>query len=449
MKTDIKISAEIKQVADKISNAGFEVAVVGGAVRNLLLGKKVDDWDMATSATPEEIQKLFSKSFYNNKFGTVGVPVGSDGKIVEITTYRSEVGYTDRRHPDDVKWGKTLEDDLKRRDFTVNALALKFPDLELVDLYSGMTDLKSGVIRTVGDADTRFSEDALRLLRALRFATTLGFKIEAKTRAAISKNAKLIGEVSGERIRDEMFKILTSEKPSDGIMLCGETGLLAVILPELDVCFAVEQKSPKRHHIYDVGTHCIMSLANCPSDNVTVRLATLLHDVGKAKVAKVTAEGVRTFYNHEVVGAKQAVEIAERWHLSKDQRDQLFKLVRWHQFSVSEDQTDSAIRRFIKNVGPELVEEMIALRIGDRLGGGLEEAESWRLKLFRKRIKEVMTKPFNVSDLKINGDDVMKVLKLKPGPVVGRILSELFSEVLEDSKKNTKAYLTSRMKQLN
>jgi tRNA nucleotidyltransferase (CCA-adding enzyme) len=232
-------------------------------------------------------------------------------------------------------------------------------------------------------------------------------------------------------------------------LLARETELLAVFLPELDACFNVEQVSPRRHHIYNVGTHCVMSLKHCPGKDVIVRLATLLHDIGKAKVAKVTEEGVRTFYNHEVVGGRLAKVIADRLHLSRNQKEKLFLLVRWHQFSVGENQTDSALRRFIRNIGPENIEDMMDLRIGDRLGGGLQQPESWRLKLFRQRLKEVMKKPFTVADLKVSGHDVMKILGIGPGLKVGEVLKALFEEVEENSKKNDRDYLLGKIKDLS
>ncbi len=443
------INADIKQILDKIGKAGFEVALVGGGVRDVMAGKNISDWDLTTNATPEEILKLFPKAFYNNRFGTVGL--AKDGKTtVEITTWRTEGKYTDARHPEEVAWGKSLEEDLARRDFTINAVALPYRDGKLqdaVDPFGGQTDFKKKIIRTVGEPDARFGEDALRLLRAIRFATILGFKIEDATLKSIKKNAKLLSKISGERIRDELFKIIASDNGADGIFLAREVGILKVILPELDACFEVPQKSPKRHHIYDVGTHCVMSLKFCPSADVITRLATMLHDVGKAKVA-VTREGVRTFYNHEVVGSRIANQIADRLHLSREQKEKVFKLVRWHQFSVNENQTDAAIRRFIKNVGLEYVEDMMDLRVGDRLGGGLQQPESWRLKLFRQKIKDVLKKPFTVKDLKIDGKDVMKTLGIKPGPKVGEILNKLFEEVQEDPKKNKKDYLLGRLPDL-
>lgn len=446
----LKLNKDVKVVLGKISGAGYEVAVVGGATRDILESREPSDWDLTTNAKPEEILKLFPKAFYNNTFGTVGIAL--DSKKIEITTYRTEEGYSDRRHPDKVRWGKTLEEDLSRRDFTINAIAIPYSSGKLsttpVDPYHGLGDLKKKIIRAVGDASARFSEDALRMLRAIRFATTLGFEVEKKTTDAVVKNSKLISKVSGERVRDELFKILASDNAYDGIILAKDTGILKVIMPELDECFAVEQKSPKRHHIFDVGTHCVMSLKFCPSKDIIVRFATLLHDVGKAKVADVTEEGVRTFYNHEVVGGRIVLAIAKRLNLSKADREKLYLLVRWHQFSVSEDQTDKALRRFIKNIGVENIENMMDLRVGDRLGGGLQQPESWRLKLFRQRLKEVLKKPFTVADLKINGRDVMEILKIKPGPKVGEILNKLFEEVADDPKKNKREYLLKRIKEL-
>ncbi len=482
---------DVIKILDTFAKNGFEVAIVGGAVRDILQKRQVSDWDLTTSAKPEEILKLFANSFYNNRFGTVGIKV--DDKVIEVTTYRKELKYSDKRHPDTVIWGKTLEEDLARRDFTINAIALRYAQgkplrftqdkplryaplddardkhgkpskieggksnqltinnsqFTLIDPYRGRDDLKKKLIRTVGNPDERFSEDALRLLRAVRLATTLGFEIEKTTKTAIIKNSKLINKISGERIRDELFKIIDSDRPAEGILLLRETQLLTQILPELEICFTVEQKSPKRHHIFDVGTHCVESLRHCPSKKTIVRFATLLHDIGKAKVAAVTEEGVRTFYNHEVVGGHLVLAIAKRLALARGDREKLFKLVRWHQFSVNENQTDKALRRFIRNVGLENVEDMMDLRVGDRLGGGLQQPESWRLKLYRRRLKEVLKKPFTVADLKVSGYDVMKVLNLKPGPEVGKVLNKLFEEVEDDHKKNNREYLLKRIEEFS
>lgn len=447
----MNIDAQVEKIVEKISSNGFEAAVVGGAVRDLLSGKEVSDWDLATNAVPEEILKLFPGSFYNNIFGTVGLAL-SDKSVLQITTYRSEEKYSDKRHPDIISWGKTLEEDLSRRDFTINALALKYQKSKtgdqkyaLVDLFGGREDLKAKIIKTVGEANERFGEDALRILRAVRFATTLGFTIDKKTFGAIKKHSSSLSKISGERIRDELFKIVDDKNADSGIFLMRDTGILKIILPELEVCFSVEQKSPKRHHVFDVGTHCALSLKFCPSDDTITRFATLLHDIGKAKVANVTEEGVRTFYNHEVVGGRQVREIAQRLHLSRTEREKLFKLVRFHQFSVNEHQTDKALRRFIKNIGIENIEDMMALRISDRLGGGLQQPESWRLKLFRERLKEVLKKPFTVADLKISGHDVMRELGIGPGKKVGKVLNALFEEVAETKEKNDRKRLLEKL----
>ena len=443
---------EVKEILEKFKKHKFQIYIVGGCVRDLLLNRKTNDWDFTTDAKPEEIRKLFPDSFYDNKFGTVGIPTElntEDGRqetvIYEITTFRSESGYTDHRHPDKIVWGKTLEEDLKRRDFTINAIALDGG--KVIDLFHGQEDLKNKLIRSVGRAEERFQEDALRMMRAVRFATELKFMIEEETFNAISKHTQLITSVSSERIRDELLKILSSAFPADGIMLLRNSGLLSIILPELEKCFEVQQKSPKRHHLYDVGTHLVMSLKNCPSNDPIVRLATLLHDVGKPDTYRVTADGVITFYNHEIISTSIVRKIADRLHLSKKDRERLTLLVRFHQFSVDERQTDSALRRFIRNIGPENIVDILHLRTGDRLGGGARET-SWRLELFKKRLIEVQKQPFTVTDLKVDGYDVMKIYNTGPGRLIGSVLEMLFNDVVEGKIKNEKEALLKRLEDL-
>jgi len=296
------------------------------------------------------------------------------------------------------------------------------------------------IIRAVGNPDKRFSEDALRMLRAIRFASQLGFVIESLTFSAIQKNASSIKVISGERIRDELFKILSSSYPAEGITLLLTSGLLEYILPELSAGYKVSQA---KHHKEDVWTHSILSLKNVPSQDPLVKLATLIHDIGKPVTAKGEGEE-RTFYNHEVVGAKMAEKIAQRFHLSNKESDRLVRLVRWHLFSVDERQTDSAIRRFIRNVGTENLEDMLALRTGDRLGGGAKET-SWRLEKFKERLIEVQKQPFSVTDLKINGKDVMEILGINPGPKVGEVLNKIFEEVVEKKIENEREKLLKRI----
>jgi putative nucleotidyltransferase with HDIG domain len=444
----VQINEFISDLLDKFAKAGYEIYIVGGAVRDLLTGRDVDDWDFTTNATPEEILKLFPKGFYGNQFGTVGISDSSSPNPYEITTFRTEHGYSDFRRPDKVSWGKTIKDDLKRRDFTINAMALKRikgEEFEIIDLYDGQKDLKEKLIRAVGDANERFSEDALRMMRAIRIASELGFKIEEKTFEAIVKNAPLINKIAKERVKEELFKIFSSPDPYHGMVLFKDSGLMEQIIPEMYKAFGVEQKSPGRHHIYDVGTHSLNALKACKSPDPLIRFATFIHDIGKPPTYEKEGQ-VITFYNHEYVGAKIAENIADRLKFSAKEKQKLILLVRWHQFTVDERQTDSAVRRFIRNIGLENVEDMLTLRVADRLGGGATET-SWRLEEFKKRLIEVQKEPFAVTDLKIDGNDIMKALKLKPGPKVGEVLNMLFEEVVEKKIPNEKDALLERIEE--
>jgi len=444
----VKLPKFVIEFMKVFQKSGFEIFVVGGAVRDLLLGKKVENWDFTTNAKPEQILKLFPDGFYNNKFGTVGITIEIDDKkfVFEVTTYRKEDFYDDRRHPKKIEWAETVEEDLSRRDFTINSLA--FDGKKIIDPYDGQKHLQEKLIVAVGNSDKRFSEDALRLLRAIRFASELGFLVENKTRASIQKNSSLIGHISWERIRDELLKILDSDHPAEGILFMKNTGLLTYVLPEVDICFMIPQKSPKRHHIYDVGTHLVMALKSCPSKDPITRLATLLHDIGKSKTfRKDEKTGLITFYNHEVVGTTMTIVIADRLRLSNKQKEKLVRLVQYHQFTVTEIQTDKAVRRFIREVGKEYLQDMLELRTGDRIGSGATPT-SWRLELFKKRLIEVQKQPFTVADLKVDGNDVMKIMKLKPGPQVGEILKKLFNQVVEGKLKNEKDVLVKTIEKL-
>ncbi len=450
------IPQEILEIYNKFQNTKFEVYLVGGCVRNLLLNKKIKDWDLTTNATPQQILKLFPNGFYDNKFGTVGIPIKFEKNkiIVEVTTFRTEHGYTDKRRPDIVKWGKSLEEDLARRDFTVNAIALDLGGKEkgernLIDPFGGQKDLQNKLVRTVGDPKLRFKEDALRLIRAIRIATENFFTIEENTWNEITKDAKLITEISGERIQRELLRILSSNYPYEGIILLKNSTLLSYLLPELLEGVGISQARPGRHHTSDVFTHNMLSLKHCPSQDPIVRFATLLHDVGKPKVQSLDEKGLVTFHNHEIVGAQIAKNICNRLKFSRRDSDKIVKLIRWHMFTVDEKITDAAVRRFIRRIGVENVKDMMDLRIGDRLGGGTQTAESWRLKLFKKRVEDQLKpSPFSMNDLAIDGIDVMRELNLKPGPKVGEILKKIFEEADEDLSKNKREYLLKRIKQL-
>jgi tRNA nucleotidyltransferase/poly(A) polymerase len=468
-----QIPESLIKVANHFITAGYSLYLVGGCVRNMLLDLPVKDWDLTTNATPEQMLVLFPDSFYDNSFGTVGIPVDKDTDaqmVIEVTTFRTEQGYSDKRHPDAVSWGKNIEEDLARRDFTINAMALRLSanwriaqgkplepktenrklKTEVIDPFDGQKDLEKKLIMAVGDPQERFKEDALRLMRAIRFATQLSFSIEKSTLNAITQDAPLLAHIAGERVRDELIKILASDYPYEGIILLKNTGLLQNILPELLEGIGISQKRPGRHHTTDVFEHNVFSLKFCPSADPLVRFATLIHDVGKPRVASKDSEGYIIFHNHEIVGAKMASVIAERFRFSKKDREKIYKLIRWHMFTVDEHITDSAIRRFIRHIGVENVKDMMDLRIGDRLGGGTQTAESWRLKLFKKRVEEQLAPaPFSINDLAIDGNDIMKELNMKPGRRIGDLLQKLFEEVDEDLSKNTKEYLTKRVHDLS
>ena len=463
-----------------------QIYLVGGAVRSLLARFAPINCDFTTDATPEEIVDYLAPfdPFYDNPYGTVAFSFTNEGgekEIYEITPFRTESGYSDRRRPDQVSWGKDLSEDLKRRDFTINAIVAgpQEGDLILLDQFCGLADLENKIIRAVGDPDKRFAEDALRMMRAVRFASQLGLTIEPKTLEGIKTNFQLLKAISQERIRDELFKILTSPQPAEGVALLVETNLIKFILPELLDTVGVTQTG---HHTMDVYDHSLESLRQCPASDPLIRLAVLLHDIGKPKTRKwrckrchhkLNVENIitktdeplstiikcptcgqeqtqhtsTTFYGHEVVGARMAKEICQRLRLSNKQTEKLVTLVRWHMFNYDSEMTDAAIRRFIHRVGKENINDMMLLRISDRKGG-LAKATSWRLQEMQKRIGEQLFEPMTVSDMAVNGHDLMKKFSIKPGPVLGKVLKQLFEEVLDDTKRNNKEYLLKRAKEL-
>ncbi|MBI2420493.1 MAG: CCA tRNA nucleotidyltransferase [Candidatus Levybacteria bacterium] len=447
-----KIPEKVLKVYQKLQKSGYKTYLVGGCVRSILLDIPVKDWDFTTEASPQEIQKIFPDSFYDNSFGTVGVATNHEKyKIIEVTTFRSEGKYFDKRHPEKVEWGKTIEEDLKRRDFTINAIAIEIIDdeVKIIDPFGGKDDLSKKIIKAVGNPAERFKEDALRLMRAIRIATELDFQIEENTWKEIQNDSSLIIHIAGERIRDELLRILSSNNPTQGVLILRDSGLLKQIIPELLEGIGISQARPGRHHKDDVFTHNLLSLKFCPAKDPIVLLAALLHDVGKPYCMGKDENGLVIFYNHEIVGAKIAWEICDRLRLSKKDKERVVNLIRWHMFSVDDKITDAAVRRFIRRVGVENVKDMMDLRIGDRLGGGTQTAESWRLKLFKTRVeKELSPKPFSMEDMAIDGNDVMRELNLKPGPQIGKILQTLFEEVDEDLSKNNKNYLIKRVHEL-
>ncbi len=439
------IPKEVKQIIEKLKDAGFEAYIVGGCVRDFLLATEPKDWDVTTNAKPEEIQKVFPGSFYENNFLTVTVLTEAKTEI-EITTFRSEAKYSDKRHPDEVKYAKTLEEDLSRRDFTVNAMAMNL-EKEIIDPFGGQEDLQKKIIRTVGNPDERFGEDALRMLRAVRFATSLNFTIEEKTAEAIKKNSVWVEAISKERIRDEFVKIIMADRAANGIELLRELHLLKIILPELQENVGVSQN---KHHIYDCYTHAIKALEFTAKKKYSlyVRLAALFHDIAKPKVK--VGDGINAmFYAHEIVGAKMTFQILNRLKFSNKDIQAVVNLVRHHMFYYNTDEvTAASVRRLVKRVGPENMPELLQLREADRIGSGVPKAEPYKLRHLKYMIEKVSKDPLSVKMLKINGSDLMGLLEITPGPKIGQILDILLGHVLDDPKKNTKAFLEKEAKML-
>ncbi len=449
----MQIPKEVKFIVDEFKKQGFEAYLVGGCVRDLLREIEPADWDITTNANPKEIGKIFLKSFANNKFGTVTVSTDSKNprlKEIEITPYRIDEKYTDKRHPDEIKWAKTIEEDLARRDFTINAMAMdgtRLPSLKLVDPFGGEKDLEEKIIRTVGKAEDRFSEDALRLMRAVRFAAILDFEIEKKTAQAIKKNSPWLQAISKERIRDEFLKIIMSEKPADGIELLRILKLLRYIVPELEEGYKISQN---KHHIYDCYEHYLRSLdyAAKKGFNKYVRMAALFHDIGKPRTKH--GEGLNaTFYNHEIVGAKMTAQILNRLRFSKKDIEKITKLVRYHLFYYNVDEVgEASVRRLVRQAGPENMEELLQVRMADRIGSGVPKAEPYKLRHLKYVIEKVSQDPISVTRLKKNGDDVMKILDIPPGPKIGQILDILLGYVLINPEKNKKEILEKEIKKL-
>lgn len=446
-----KIPNEILEIVKKLHENSYEAFLVGGCVRDYLRSVKPKDWDITTNAKPAEIQKIFPASFYENEYGTVGVKTRAEDDsiaVVEVTPYRIEEKYSDKRHPDSVEFAKNISDDLKRRDFTINAIAYDPENEKIIDEFEGETDLKKKIIRAVGVPEERFKEDALRMMRAVRFAAELDFKIEAKTEAAIKKNSGALKLISKERIRDEFIKILKSERPAFGIEILRKLGLLNEFLPEFLEGYEVEQNL---HHIYTVWEHNLKALEYAVKEGwpLDVRMAAFLHDVGKPRSKR--GEGkYSTFYGHDAIGAKMASQILSRLKFPKEFIEKVVKLIRYHLFYYNVDEvTESSVRRLISKIGPEDMEDLIRVRICDRIGSGVPKAEPYKLRHFRFMVEKLERDPISVGMLKIRGDEVMKICKIEPGPRVGWILSVLLDEVLDDPKKNDKQLLESRVLELS
>ena len=425
------IAKEAQDIYDKISKNGFSAYLVGGSLRDILLGKKIKDYDFAVSAKTEDLIKIFPAAIrFGEKFGTILV-IKNDFKF-EITTFRKESEYTDKRHPQKVEFIDNIEDDLKRRDFTMNSLAFDFENNIIIDNDNGIKDIKDKIIRCQGDPQKRFEEDGLRLIRACRFSAVLGFSIEKETFDAIKKFAYIIDDISKERVRDEFLKIIDIRKPSVGIEILRNTTLLKYIIPELLICIGVEQN---KYHSLDVYNHLLSSLDHA---NKKVRIAALLHDIAKPQ----TKDGEH-FYNHENIGATMSEEILKRLKFSKNDIDMITKLIRLHLFNYTSEWSDSAVRRFLVKVGDnKTLENLFLLRIADEKGNPKSEYSFKNLDELKKRIDKIKKEnsALSLKDLEINGDDLIKIGFIK-SKRIGDILLEMLNMVIENPSLNNREYL--------
>jgi putative nucleotidyltransferase with HDIG domain len=441
----VRIHPILREIAHIFSNHGKAVYLVGGAVRDLIRGEKSQDWDLATSATPQEVMELFRRVIPTGiKHGTVTILY--KGHSLETTTFRTESEYSDGRRPDSIQFAPTIEEDLSRRDFTMNALAAELPSGHLVDPFGGQGDIQSRIIRCVGKPEQRFAEDGLRPLRAVRFAAQLGFTVEADTLAAISGALATTAKVSAERIRDELNKILACAQPSIALRLMEQTGLLSLILPELARCRGVEQKG---FHRFDVLDHLLLSCDAVPPDRPVVRLAALFHDLGKPATRRMDPPGVWTFYQHEEESERLGREIMLRLRYPTVTVEKVAHLIRVHMFHYEESWTDAAVRRFIVRVGEENLADLYTLRRADAFGtqGVAPPADLNGPLASRVEGLLVQQRTLSIKDLAINGED-LAALGIPRGPIMGKILKELFETVLDDPALNTKEDLLKIAKKI-
>jgi putative nucleotidyltransferase with HDIG domain len=446
------IPQEVRSVVGQLEQNGHEAYLVGGCVRDLIRGETPKDWDITTNATPEEIQAAFPGSFYENEFGTVGVKTKSEEPslaVIEVTPYRIESTYSNARHPDQVTFSTNLEDDLTRRDFTMNAIAYNPTQDKRVDLYEGETAIRHKKIVAVGNPNDRFTEDALRMLRAIRLSAELNFVIDSETADAIAQNAKLLEKVSKERVRDELSRIIRSDAPMQALFIAQRLGLLLYIIPELEAGIGCDQNQA---HSYDVFEHSLRSLQHGADKNYSfeVRLAALLHDVGKPASRDFDKnKNDYTFHGHEVIGARIVRTIMRTLKFPKGTADIVEKLVRWHMFFSDPDAiTLSAVRRMIRNVGEDHIQELLELRTCDRIGTGRPKEQPFRFRKYKSMVDEALRDPISVAMLKIDGARVMKIAGEGPGPKVGWTLHALLEEVLDDPSRNTEEYLESKVREL-
>lgn len=468
----IKIPYTLKKMSELFEAHGFEAYLVGGAVRDMILGKEAADYDLATNAKPEDVIKIFKRVILTGiKHGTVTVHFNK--MEIEVTTYRTEADYSDGRHPDKIEYASSITEDLSRRDFTMNAIAVNLRDSKIFDPFDGQKDIKNKIIRTVGNPMERFHEDGLRPVRAVRFASQLQFEIEKNTLEAIPQCLDITKKISIERFHDELIKLMKSEKPSYGLQLLEKTGILKLFIPELTECRGVSQEDIRSIHQFDVLDHLFYACDGAPKEDsdaasednaeakISVRLAALFHDIGKPDTRrlekKTDSKGneytVTTFYNHEALSANKTEKILKRLKFSNASVKKIVHLVKEHMFFYESCWSDAAVRRFIKRAGPESIANLFDLRIADVYGMTRIKPKlfgnRWTDNLveFYDRIKLELEKGSAVTlkDLKINGKDLIQ-LGLPKGPAIGKVLSELFNIITDDPQMNDNQLLTEYVK---
>ncbi len=433
------IPRKIQDFSSVFHRNGYELYIVGGAVRDFYAGFKVKDYDFATNADPETVIRLFRRTVPTGiAHGTVSVLFG--GSAFEVTTFRSESPYSDSRHPDQVTFIGSIEEDLKRRDFTINALAVNTVNGDLIDLHGGLQDIQKKIIRAIGDPSLRFQEDSLRMLRAFRLSAVLGYPIEQRTIHAIQQHAAAITAVSSERVQEELNKILSVQKPSLTFFSMQRAGLLFYFLPELSRCIGVGSKGP---HSLDTFTHLCYACDGAPPDSLPVRLAALLHDTGKPETEKLDENGLICYHGHDSVSADKADQILRRLKYSNAVRTEVTHLIRYHMFNYTSSWTDAAVRRFISKVGEKYVFHLLLLREADYYGSTGRRLHSGKLlQELRNRITAALTdrEAINISDLAVNGSLLIEN-GIPEGPIIGTVLKLLLEAVLDDPSLNERKTL--------
>ena len=435
----IKLPSDVKEIIGAFEDAGFEAYAVGGCVRDSLLGRAPSDWDVTTSAKPEDTKRIFGRTVDTGiKHGTVTVLRGK--RAYEVTTYRIDGEYSDQRHPDKVLFTDDLKEDLRRRDFTINAMAWS-DRTGLVDVFGGKEDLERRLIRAVGDPYERFSEDALRILRAVRFSAQLGFEIEEQTQMAAGQLSYTIGAVSAERVRDELMKILLSPRPYY-LKKAWELGITAEVLPELDRCMECGQNNP--HHIYSVGEHILHSLEHIAPDPA-LRLTMLFHDMGKPDKKTVDENGVTHNKGHAEVSCDLAGVIMRRLKFDNATVSVVKRLVKWHELRLPE--TKAAVRRSMNRVGKDVFPLLFPVKLADTLAQSdyMREEKFAHYARIRELYEEILKDgdPVTLKELAVTGEDLIE-RGVTPGPEMGRILGEMLNEVMDDPSKNEKEYLIGK-----